>query len=208
MSTYATSVPGAANYAQAQLLANTAYGNAMARLKQQRGNTLLKYGYRQNQAGGYEVDPNNEYGSYQQLLKGEAGADEGLQRNQAASGWGGSSGFLGAQREGLDYQKGAEQASLGQDLSGQLTDLSGQEQEAAYTRDASLYQAQLDAAQQAINDQNFNPGDYSGLDTSPDKPPVTPAKKAAPKRTAVATHRAGKAKILKAAAKKRKAVKR
>jgi hypothetical protein len=208
MSTYDTNIPGASGYAGAALLAQKAYDNAMARYKQQRGNTLLSYGYKQNEDGSYGVDPNNEYGKYQQMLKGEAGQTEGLQRHQAASGWGDSSGFLGAQRDQLSYAQGGEQAALGTDLTGQLADITSGEQQASYERDAALYQAQQAAAEQAIANQQFNPGDYTGLDDNPadPNPPVTkppvPGRKASP-----AVHKSGRTQLLKAAAKKRKAVK-
>jgi len=194
LSTYSTNIPGASGYAQANLLAQTAYDNAMARYKQQRSNTLLSYGYRQNAAGGYEVDPNNEYGQYQQMLKGDANQSEALDRNQAASGWGGGSGYIGAQQEDLSYARGAGRADLGQRLTGTLADIAGGEQSAAYDRDANLYQNELEAAQRAIDAGQFNPGDYTGLDDSPAAPAPAGAK-AAPKRTASPAKHPGRAQL-------------
>lgn len=158
ISTYATPIPGLAGYAGAAALANQAYNNAMARYNQQRSDTLLKYGYTQDAGGHLSVDPNNQYGSYQQMLRSEAGQTQGLERAQAASGWGGSSGFLGAQRENLRYAQGGEQANLGQSLTSALTGISQGEQDAAYNKNAALYQAQETATQNAINNQQFNPG--------------------------------------------------
>jgi hypothetical protein len=208
LSTYQTPVPGGSGYAGAALLAQKAYDNAMARYKQQRGNTLLSFGYQQKEDGSYGVDPNNEYGRYQQMLKGEANQSEGLERHQAASGWGTSSGYLGRQREDLSYAQGGEQAALGTDLTGQLADITSGEQQAAYDKDAALYQAEQAAAEQAIANQQFNPGDYTGLDDNPADPasPAAPgAKKSPPLRKATpAVHKSGRTQLLKAAAKKQK----
>ena len=182
MSTYASTVPGASGYAGAALLAQKAYDNAMSRYQQQRGNTLLKYGYTRGADGSYGVDANNEYGGYQQMLKKEAGSAEALDRAQAGSGWGGDSGYLGAQRDQQSYNVGGEQAQFGQQAQSELTGIDQGEQDAAYARDAALYQAQEQAAQQAIAGQQFDPGDYSGIDAQVpygNQAPPAPAQKTA-----------------------------
>lgn len=208
MSTYASSVPGASGYAGAAALAQKAYDNAMARLAQQRGSTLLKYGYKRNADGTYGVDANNEYGAYQQMLKGEAGQHEGLARAQAGSGWGASSGYLGAQRDNLSYAQGKEQADLGTSLQDTLASIAQQEQDAAYGKDAALYSAEEQAAQDAINRQQFNPGDYTGLQDQVDYPPGTQAP-AAPKKAAkpAVNHAAARQRLLQRQAARRKAAK-
>ena len=178
MSTYQTPVPGLAGYAGAAALANKAYTNAMARYQQQRSDTLLKYGYTQGPDGSISVDPNNQYGSYQQMLRGEAGQNESLARAQAGSGWDSSSGVLGAQRDALRFTQGGEQAQLGQGLTSTLTGISQGEQDAAYNKDAALYQAQETATQNAIAQNQFNPGNPS-TDQTPGDPYATPALKAA-----------------------------
>jgi hypothetical protein len=195
VSTYSTEIPGAPGYEQAAALAQKAYTNAMGRYQQQRQQTLLKYGYNRDASGTLSVDPNNEYGSYQQMLRSEAGQGEGLQRAQAASGWDTSSGYLGQQREDLAHAQGGEQAALGQGLTGDLTSIDQGEQEAAYNKDSALYQAQLEAAQRAADANQFNPADYSNLgqiDYGPPEPAaaVKPpaAKKAVPKKVTSAAH--------------------
>lgn len=204
MATYQTPIPGAAGYAGAAALAQRAYENAMARFNQQRADTLLKYGYRKDAAGHLQVDANNELGQYQQMLKGEAAQNQGLTRAQAASGWGGSSGFLGAQKENLSYAQGGEQLALGQNLQGDLTGISQNEQDAAYQRDAALYQAQEAAAQAAIQQRAFDPADYSNLPVSPNDPYAqVPAKTAPPKRTVHPISHPGKAQLIRRLAKKR-----
>jgi hypothetical protein len=182
----------------------------MARYQQQRGNTLLKYGYKRNEDGTYGVDANNEYGQYQQMLKGEDRQVEGLQRKQAASGWGTDSGYLGAQRDDLSYQQGGEQAQLGQAFQGELTNIASGEQQASYDKDAALYQAQEAAAQAAIAGQQFDPGDYSGLQDQVAYPagtaaPKPPAKKAKP---AAVNHTAQRARLIQRQANRRAAAKK
>lgn len=211
MATYTTPVPGASGYAGAAALAQQAYTNAMARYNQQRADTLLKYGYKKDAAGHLQVDANNEYGQYQQMLRNEDRQVEGLGRAQAASGWGGSSGYLGRAAEDLSYAQGGEQAALGQGLQGDLTGISQGEQDAAYQRNAALYQAQEAAAQAAIQQRAFDPADYSNLPTSPNDPyagktavPGKPKPKViTPTRVSHPSTHPGKAQLLRALAKKR-----
>ena len=156
--------------------------------------------------GSYGVSANNEYGGYQQMLKGEAGQNEGLQRAQAGSGWGGSSGYLGQQRDALSYAQGGEQAAFGQDLESQLSQITQGEQGAAYDKDAALYTAQQQAAENALAGQQFNPTDYSNI-AQPDYGAQTQVK-APPKKTAKpSTHKAGKQRIIAAKQRRAKAVK-
>ena len=177
MSTYQSPVPGLAGYAGAAELANQAYNNAMSRYNQQRSDTLLKYGYKQDASGGLSVDANNEYGGYQQMLRNEAGQTQGVERAQAASGWGSGSGYLGAQRENLSYAQGAEQGQLGQELTGTLTGISQGEQDAAFNKNSALYQAQETATQNAITQNQFNPANPDP-NTDPNDP-YAPVKAAA-----------------------------
>jgi hypothetical protein len=190
LSTYGTEIPGAPGYEQANLLAKRAYDNAMSRYQQQRSSTLTKYGYNRDASGNLSVDPNNEYGGYQQMLRGEASQGEGLQRAQAHSGWDTGSGYLGQQREDLSHAQGGEQAALGTALTGELTGIDQGEQDAAFNRDSALYQNQLQAARDAAAANQFNPADYSGVDApgygeipNPPAPAAkAPAKRAVPKK--------------------------
>lgn len=163
MSAYQTPIPGAPGYEQANLGARRAYENAMTRLQQRRSQSLLHYGYKQGADGSLGVDANNEYGAYQQMLRGEDQQSHSLDRAQRASGWGGG-GYLGQQTEDLQHAQGGEQANLGQAFTGDLADIASGEQEAAYTRDQALYQNEQEAAQRAIDQGNFNPANYGGLD--------------------------------------------
>lgn len=201
MATYAAPIPGAAGYEQANLLARRAYENAMTRLQQQRSQTMLKAGYRRDAQGKLSVDPNNEYGGYQQMLRGESAQTHGLERAQHASGWGEGSGYLGAQADELQHAQGGEQAAFGQDFENTLAQLGQGETDAAFTRDQSLYQNELDAAREAIDKGNFNPADYSGLDVpdygAPPAPvPKAPARRAKPVPARRNVHQRGRAKLI------------
>lgn len=167
---------------------------------------MLKYGVHKNAAGGYDADANNEYGQFQQMWKGQDRQVEGLQRAQAGSGWGSDSGYLGAAREGLSYAQGAEQASTAQGLQGSLADVEQGEQGAAFDRDAALYTAQEQAARDAIDRQEFNPADYTGInDEVPyGAVPKPPLKKAVAKtKPKPNVHAQGKAKIMRRVIKKK-----
>jgi hypothetical protein len=137
----------------------------MGRLQNRRSQSMLRYGYTRDAQGNLGVDPNNEYGQYQQMLRGEDQQSHQLARAQRASGWGAEGGgYLGAQQDELQHRQGGEQAQLGQAFSGELADISQQEQDAAYGRDAALYTNDQQAAERAIDQGNFNPADYSGID--------------------------------------------
>ena len=163
MSAYQTPIPGAPQYEQANLLARRAYENATNRLQQRRSQSLLHYGYTQGADGSFGVDPNNEYGQYQQMLRGQDQSSHRLERAQHASGWGGG-GYLGQQTDELQHQQGGEQAALGEAATGEFNDIANQEKDAAYTRDQALVQNEQDAAQRAIDQGNFNPADYTGTE--------------------------------------------
>lgn len=164
MSTYATPIPGAPGYAQANLLARRAYDNAMARLAHRRSQSLLRAGYVRDAQGNLSVDPNNEYGGYQQMLRGQSAASHALDRRQQASGWDADSGYLGAQREDLQYGQGGQQAKFGSDLASEMFDIAQGEQDAAYGRDQALWQNEEAATQRAIENEQFNPANYDGID--------------------------------------------
>jgi len=201
LSTYETNIPGAPGYEGANLLARRAYENAMTRLQQRRSQSLLHYGYTRDAQGNLSVDPNNEYGAYQQLLRGESGQSHQLDRAQRASGWGGG-GYLGAQRDELQHRQGGEQADLGTGLQNELSDIANQEQDAAYNRDAALYTNEQEAAQRAIDQGNFNPADYSGIDVpyGDQTPPPAAQPKAKGKGHLRDIHRDGRMQLLRRAA--------
>jgi hypothetical protein len=209
LSTYDTPIPGGSGYEQANLLARRAYENAMTRLSQMRSQRLLRAGYVRDAQGNLSVDPNNEYGDYQQMLRNESGQTHHLERAQLASGWGGSSGVLVSQRDELQHAQGGEQAAFGQALTGDLADIASQEENAAMGRDQALYQNELDAARNAIDQGNYNPADYNNLDVPPYGDQSDPTNGAGPappppprSRPRQDVHRRGKAQLVRHAARR------
>jgi hypothetical protein len=166
---YTTPIPGATGYESATLAAKTAYQNALARLNQQRGDTLRQYGYAGdiNKDTGVvdnlRVDANLPYGQYQQ--ERQQHADQYQEARDAAQARGlGKGGLAGQAVSRLRYGFGADDAQLGQGLSGAISGFQDQQNQAAYSRDSALYDAQLQAARDAIAAQQFDPANVGGLD--------------------------------------------
>lgn len=165
--TYDTNIPGSPGYLQAELLAKQAYQQALARINAQRSGTLRQYGY----VGDIDpvtgmlrhlhVDPHNPYGQYQSMLGNQAQEDQSAQEDALARGLHG--GLANQMQTQLHHAHGGESAALGQALTGSLADLQDQQNQAAYTRDSALYDAELQAARDAIANQQFNPADVSNV---------------------------------------------
>lgn len=152
-----TPIPGASSYASAEVMANNAYNAALTRLNQNRLNTLTQYGYTgtvdptSGVLSGVQVDPNAVHGQLQDLLHGQAVED--MQAAQSGE----DRGLLGglAHQAGTEarFQHASQSDQLGQNLTQQLSDYQGQQQDAAEQRNAALWQAEQDAANQATSDQ-------------------------------------------------------
>jgi hypothetical protein len=150
------------SYGQAAALADTAYKNALAKIASNRSSLLRSYGYTQGAGGALSVDPNNPYGKFQQMLGSQSTATHHAEDLHRAAGF--TSGYGNAAFDQLRQAQGAEAADLGTGLTGALSDLKDQEQQAAFSRDSALYDAEQQAAQQAIQNQEFNPANVSGID--------------------------------------------
>lgn len=94
------------------------------------------------------------------MLGSQASASDHLGDLHRAGGF--SSGYGNSADAQFRQQQGGESAALGQGLTGTLSDLQGQEQDAAFSRDSALYEAQQAAAQQAIQNGAFDPANVSG----------------------------------------------
>jgi hypothetical protein len=174
MSVYDTPAPGAfgANgYADASLAANTAYKNTLARINQKRSGTLRQYGYLgdinpdNGVLSNVRVDPNNAYGGLQSMLRGQAGDFEHAAFQAQERGLHG--GLAHKQDADLAYQHGGQAAQLGAGFTDTLGGFQDDQNTAAYDRNKALYEAELAATRSAVDDGDFNPGDYSGLDYAP-----------------------------------------
>lgn len=168
MAAYATNIPGAPGYAQAALLAKTAYQQALARLNAQRQGTLRQYGYQADidpSTGvpqNMRVDPNNSFGQYQEIRRGHADAAEQLEDDLLGSGLRG--GLAEQQMTRQRHGFGRDDAQMGMALTGALAGFQDQQTSAKYQMDSALHEAELAAARAAISDENFNPADFSGVD--------------------------------------------
>jgi hypothetical protein len=169
VSAYETSIPGASVYAGADLLAKTAYQKSLARINQQRGDTIRQAGFTANidpttgMVAGLGVDPNNQYGDFQGIRRDHALQDESARWAGQARGLGTGGGLAAQLRNNIRFGFGRDDAKFGQDLSGALAGYTDQQVQAGQTRDAALYQAELAAAQQAQQNGDYSPTDYSSL---------------------------------------------
>ena len=167
---YSTPIPGVPQYGQAALAAKTAYQNALARLNQQRGSTLRQYGFQgdiDQETGvvkNVRTDPSNQYGQFQQLNRSQAQRDEQARWAGVERGLGAGGGLAAQLRNDVRYDFGREDSELGQGLTESLAGFQDQQNQAAYSRDQALYQAELEAARMAIQEQMFNPANMSGLE--------------------------------------------
>jgi hypothetical protein len=166
---YTTNIPNYSQYGTAGLLAKTAYDNTLARINQQRQQSIHNYGYlgdvnaNTGVIDNLRVDPNSMFGSYQQMLRGQAGADQ--QAEFANQDRGLRGGMANKAVSALKYQHGAESAQFGTGFANQFTDYADQLQQATYDRDRALYEAQLVAAQNAISGGDFSPANYGDSPT-------------------------------------------
>lgn len=171
-----TQIPGADQYASAEVMANNAYNNALAQLNSQRLNTLTSYGYTGNVdphtgvIGGVHVDPNAVYGQLQQMLHGDAQADHNAQLAVEDRGLFG--GLANQARTATHYAEGADATALGTSLENALAGYQQQQQADAETRDNALWQAEqqaLDAELQAEQSDTLDQlltGGYGGAGTT------------------------------------------
>lgn len=158
--TYTTPIPGASQYAQVELAAKSAYQTALARLNQQRQDTLHQYGYlgdvngESGTIGNVRVDPHNPYGQYQELLQGAAVEAQGAKENVYGRGLYGG---LANQAERLSkYNFGKSSSTLGTNLQNLLGDYQDRQNQAGQERDRAVTEAQLQAARDAIAQKQFN----------------------------------------------------
>lgn len=134
----------------------------MNKINMQRGGLLNQYGYTQGADGSLSVDPNNQFGKFQQMMRAEAGANDQARFAQHASGFGGSSGYLQNALTQLGRQHAGEHGQLGLDLQNSMNDLTGQELDAKDAFNNAMANAELTQTQLAIQNQQFNPGDMTG----------------------------------------------
>lgn len=183
----ASPIPGT-GYASAAATANAAYQQALAQINGQRQQAMQSFGYRgtidptTGQLTDMQVDPNNPYGQYQQMLGQGATDQAGVRSAAAARGLGSVTGARGGGLAAQDLAAaklafGGQSAALGQNLMSTLSGLTTQQNDAQNTMNNALWQAEQDAASKAIQDQAFNPADFSGITDQPANGGAVPAPK-------------------------------
>lgn len=164
---YTTNVPGAGLYAQADNAATTAYQNAIAQIGQKRQGLLTNYGYKADFSpttgamSNLTVDQGNSTGQLQQMLRGNAAQDYATRDANASRGIHGGLAEQGLSENSYQHAVGAQ--ALGQGFLQGVQGFANDQQQAGQTKNDTLYQAQLQQAQLAIQNQQFNPANYSGL---------------------------------------------
>lgn len=160
-------IPGAAQIAQAALMAKTRYQQRVADINNRRKSTFLTSGYKGDinpetgLVSGLKVDPFNQYGQFQllnraQALEGQQVDAANLERGLGSAAKGG----LAAQNLGTArFGWGQQDASFGQGLVAQLGSYDAEQQGAKYDYDQALWQAEQLAAQQAIDGGDYYPWD-------------------------------------------------
>lgn len=182
MSTY--DIPGASVYGQAVAMAKKRYQTRLADINKQRQQMLRQAGFladidpESGLATNLRTDPYNQYGGYQMLNRAQALRHDEMLGQNLARGIG-SRGGLGAQAlNDLRFDFGKEDADFGANLSDALYAATRQQQEEKYAYDQALYEAQLAAAQSAIDAGDYGYGggyDYPEYsDPEPATPKITP----------------------------------
>lgn len=173
-------IPGASIYGQAALQAKTAYQNALARINQQRGSTMRSFGYSgdfDEETGvlkNMKVDPYNQYGGYQQMLKSHAENADQMRDTMMDRGLS-AKGGLGAQYERqAQWEFGKDSQNLGTQFADSLFQMQDAQNQAKYDYDSALWQAQLEAARNAYNEGDFTDTGYGGDYSDPEYTPPVP----------------------------------
>lgn len=170
---YNAPIPGSPLYAQAALAAKTAYQKALARINQQRSGLLRQSGFladvdeETGAARNVRVDPNSLYGGFQLLNRDQAFRDEASINAGISRGLGAGGGLAAQLRNRTRFDFGKEDADFGSALIEGLAQFQDATTAAANERNSALYQAELDAARLAIQNDDFNPADLTGLDPLP-----------------------------------------
>jgi hypothetical protein len=176
--------------------AEQAYQQALARYNNQRQGLLTNYGY----AGSIDpktglvtkvhVDNTNTTGQYQQLLHNQYGEDENALYGMEDRGIFG--GLANQAQSGLRFQHEGQDSSLMNALLGNLSDIDSQQLTAKQQLDQELWQLQEQAALDAIQQGDYNPGG----DGSGDSGGNSNNNNTSSSKTAAATHAAQVTKAL------------
>lgn len=162
MSNYATSpIPGASVYAEKQLQALDAYNRAKQNIRNRQNSYWQQYGFTgevdpaTGAASNVRVDPNNQYGQLQQMLKSTGSSMDQAREGGYARGLGGTG--LGAQDESeARYAYGAANNAFQQDFTGNLGQLARNWGQAGADYSSAMTDAEHTALLDSIAAGKFN----------------------------------------------------
>lgn len=147
-------------------LAKDAYSKAVARIGNKRNQTMQQYGYKATgydnlgNPTGLQVDQYNQYGEYQQMLHDDALASMQATDDSIGRGLGGGPGLGNQAESAAAYAHGQRSYEMGRQFTNDFTDLQDQWLSATQDFAQAQWEAQRQAALDAINNQQFSPAPY------------------------------------------------
>lgn len=149
-------IPGAGTYLQDQAKAQSAYERSKAQLMAQRSQTQIKAGLNKE----YQVDPNAQYGSYQQLLQTQG--SELTQANESAQQRGFFGSGLGNQGESaLRYGHAVANLGFKNSLADYESGYQAQMGDLERQKNADFLGSLQGAYGDAVSDEDYTPYDPS-----------------------------------------------
>lgn len=168
----ASIIPDPAVYQGETAAALQAYQAALAAIASRRAQTLQNYGFTAQvdpttgQLQNYAIDPNNQYGQIQQLFDSQQGQQHQLEQSTLSRGLG-TSGLAAQLASQMRQAQGGQTLGLGQQFIGDIGGEAQDQVQAQNTYSAAQTQAQLDAIQAAIANQQFTPAPAAAPTAAP-----------------------------------------
>lgn len=147
------------------------YQSTLARLAQAEKGSYTEYGFRPMGQGKFELDPNLQYGRGWSMLRSQ-GAALDAEREQALSRGLRGPGLSANKEKLLRFMLGEQTAALGANFSKVLSDISGQRQDALFTRDRGL--SDLDMLLDMLSQVSTSGGDSGTEPPPPEEEPTDP----------------------------------
>lgn len=167
----ATAIPNYGWLLERKAAIQRAYNQAISNIRTKRQGLATQYGYTYDvdpssgAFSNYRIDPNNQYGLAQMLLKKQGGELDQIERASVERGlrpqFGGlGQGFQSEQR----FLQGAETTDFGRQWNEALTSLTQADIDARRSMEDSMYSADMDALMYAIQERLY--GEGGGGDSS------------------------------------------
>lgn len=170
-----TSAPTLGTGATALTLAKDAYQKAVAKIGTKRAQTMQQYGYRaagyddQGNPTGLQVDQYNQYGEFQKMLHDDALLSMQAQDDSVGRGLGAIGGGLGNQAQSeAQYQHGERSYEMGRLFTNEMTGINEDRLGADQDYLQAQWEAQRQAALDAMAAQQWAPAGTSGNNTGGD----------------------------------------